>query len=107
MKISFDKRYDLMLERFTTLSKGQLQEIRDNIDIVLFDEYNYHEGKFCPMGVALNQHKTINPTQKSVKSAIAAIYTPSNMLKGVEGTFYHGTNEERKRDLLNLIDMLL
>lgn len=103
-----DDRYWLIRERFKTLSKEQLRRMRDNIDVTLFDEFNYKEGKFCPIGIALNLHKTIeNPTHESVKEAIARVYTPSNMLKGVDGQFYHGTDEQRKQDLLMLIEELL
>lgn len=97
-----DHRYDLMRDRLAELRKDQIQQIIDHIDIVLFDQYNYHEGKFCPMGVALRCHELPNPSDESVKEMIARRFVPTNMLKGVDGAFYHGTDEERKADLLEL-----
>lgn len=99
-----DLRYQLMRERLNTLADSQLQEIIDKIDIILFDEYNYHEGKFCPMGIALGCHLNFwgKPTNEWVRSQIGEYYKPANMLKGVPGEFYHGNDAERKRDLLAL-----
>ncbi len=102
-----DHRYDLMRERLSQLRSDQLLQIVDNIDIVLFDEYNYYDGRFCPMGVALRCHELPNPTDLSVKEMIGKRFTPTNMLKGVTGEFYHGTDEERRRDLLALCNELL
>ncbi len=102
-----DNRYILMKERFQTLSNEQLTEIENNIDITLFDEYNYNNGKFCPIGIALGCHNIENPTQEIVKEKISERYTPANMIKGIRGKFYHGTDEERREDLLNLIKEVL
>jgi hypothetical protein len=103
-----DERYRLIRERFETLSREELLRMRDNIDITLFDDFNYHEGQYCPIAIAMNLHTTFpNPTHELVKEKIAERFQPSNMLKGVDGSFYHGTAEERKRDLLQLIDELV
>jgi hypothetical protein len=103
-----DKRYQLMKERFMTLSREQLLAMRRNIDITLFDDYNYQDGKYCPMAIALDLHNTVqNPTHELIKEEIGKHYVPSNMLKGVEGEFYHGSDEQRKADLLKLIDECL
>ncbi len=99
-----DRRYELMKERFMTLSLDQLKRMRDKIDITLFDVYNYCEGKYCPMGIALGADELDRPTDKDVKALIGKFYQPTNMLKGVEGNFYHGSDEQRRNDLLNLID---
>lgn len=102
-----DSRYILMRERLSCLSKEELQSIVDNIDIILFDTYNFKNGKFCPMGVALGGHYLNNPTNETIKSLIESRFQPANMLKGIEGIFYHGNDQERKKDLLSLCNELL
>lgn len=102
-----DLRYNLIRERFSQLTREQLLSIVDNLDKILFDEFNFHEGKFCPMGIALGCHKWTNPTQDSVKTEIGKFFQPSNMLKGVPGEFYHGTDAERRSDLLSVCRELL
>lgn len=105
--MSDDARYVAMRQRFKTLTMAQLCEMRDNIDKTLFDTHNYHDGKFCPMGIALGCHLMQSPTDEAVKARIAENYQPTNILKGVPGTFYHGDDASRRRDLLRLIDELL
>lgn len=103
-----DLRYRVMRERLETLNAEQLRSIVDNIGIVLFDTHNYHDGKFCPMAVGLGCHKLEGKiTEARVQSRIAESYLPINILKGVSGEFYHGSDDERKADLLLLCKQIL
>lgn len=102
-----DQRFELIKERLERFSTAQLQEILDFKDLLLFDEFNYHEGKFCPLAIGIGAHYSSNPTQESVAREIAKCFNPVNVLKGVPGRFYHGTDEERRRDLMGLIREIL
>lgn len=101
-----DKRYELIKQRLSLLSKEEIQRIVDNIDQVCFDELNYdaQNNTFCPlaMGMALNSIQA--PTDDLIKEHISRRFSPVNVLKGVKGTFY---TDNRKADLLNLCQSLL
>lgn len=103
-----DLRYRAMRIRFCALTNAALIEMLRQIDRTVFDTYNYHEGKFCPMGIALGCHKYPNPSDRGVKEWIASNgFVPTNILKGVPGYFYHGSDAERKRDLISLVCEIL
>lgn len=104
-----DLRYVSMRIRFKALTSAALIEMLRHIDITLFDTYNYHAGKFCPMGIALGCHKSeIFANDAAVKWLIAKNgFFPTNILKDVPGEFYHGTDAERKRDLISLVCEIL
>lgn len=102
-----DARFIVFCERFLKFSTEQLKRIRDNIDLVCFDTFNYDEEnkKFCPVAIALNLHKTIeNPTNVLVTEAMREYFNPPNALKGVKGDFY---TLNRREDLLTAIDIFL
>lgn len=102
-----DTRYRFIRERLESLTTRQLQEIVSNQDKLLFDEFNFHNGKFCPMAIAVGCHKMNRPTDQRVREAIGKVFNPVNIMRGVPGTFYHGTDEERRRDLLGLIEEII
>ena len=106
--MSADLRYHKMKSRLVLLSKPEVQAIVDNIDKVIFDDCNYRDGKFCPIAIALGAHMLdVHWTDESVKDFIAEWFYPVNILHGVPGEFYHGNDEERKRDLLLLCEEVL
>jgi hypothetical protein len=104
---SADLRYHKMKLRLLTLTKAEVQTIVDNIDLVLFDDCNYRDGKFCPLAIALGAHTLPNPSQELVEKYIAEWFYPVNILHGTPGEFYHGTEAERRRDLLSLCEEIL
>lgn len=53
--------------RLLTLTKAEVQTIVDNTDLVLFDDCNYRDGKFCPLAIALGAHTLPNPSQELVE----------------------------------------
>jgi hypothetical protein len=102
-----DTRYRLIKERFSRLSKEEIQNIVDNIDLVCLDTHNYDAGnkKYCPLAVAMNLHNTVSdPTDEKIKNEISKRFNPVNILKGVEGDFYRN---DRKDDLLKICNELL
>lgn len=102
-----DTRYRFIRERLESLTTYQLQEIVANKDKLLFDEFNFHEGKFCPIAIAVGCHKMNRPTDQRVKEEIGKFFNPVNIMRGVPGIFYHGTDEERRRDLFGLIQEII
>lgn len=100
-----DKRYQAIKERLSLLSNEELERIVDNIDKVLFDTYNYKDGKYCPLAIAMELDLTIdNPTQEKIATEIGERFFIVNILKGIKGDFY--TNN-RKEDLLYIINKIL
>jgi hypothetical protein len=101
-----DQRYTAIYQRLSELTSYEIQQILNDIDFVLFDTYNSHEGKHCPLGVALGLHK-LNLTDEQAKEVLSQRFEPLNILKDVPGEFYHGTDEERKRDLIRICQEIL
>lgn len=103
-----DRRYIAMKDRFRALTRDELLTILVHIDdLVLFDNFNFHEGKFCPIAVAMGCFRQENPTQESVQQEISTRFFPVNILRGVPGDFYHGDDDSRKQDLVSLIHEIL
>lgn len=103
-----DDRYWAIRERLGHFSKTEIRRIVDDIDKCVFDEYNYKDGYFCPVGLAMNLHNELSePTNISAKQAMARRFNPVNVIKGVPGQFYHGNSIQRRKDLLMLCDELL
>lgn len=102
-----DARYLLMRSRLSTLTADQLKDIIKDIDSVCFDTFNYNasDNTFCPLAIAHGLHKTVtSPTEIKVQNELARTYSPVNVLKGIEGTFY---TTNRKDDLLTLCETLI
>jgi hypothetical protein len=101
-----DRRFELIKERLSLLSKAEIQRIVDNIDQICFDEFNYdaQNNSFCPLAMGMGLNAIQAPTDTLIKQEIAKRFSPVNVLKGVKGTFY---TDNRKADLLNLCHSLL
>ena len=99
-----DKRYNLAKERFESLSNEELQRVIDNQDLLLFDTFNYNEGKFCPIAIAMNLHTLPEPTDALVKEEISRRFNPTNIFKGTAGDFY---TINRKDDVIGLCKEIL
>lgn len=80
------------------LTIEQLQRVINYHDEMVLDSYNYEDGKFCPLAVALELDKTIkNPTHEKVFNKLIEMgYTVYNT-RGIYGKFY---TTDRKEDLL-------
>ena len=94
-----------MFERFCSLNTNELLNILENINIIIFDTFNYSDGKYCPLAVAKKFHETVeNPSDDSMKKLLSCFFEPVNVLKGVDGDFYR---ENRKDDLVKVIAHVL
>jgi hypothetical protein len=101
-----DKRYwNLEDPRKTGLKNGlrqltveQLQRVIDYPGEMVLDSYNYEDGKFCALAVALELDKTIiNPTHDKVFQALTSMGYSVYNTRGISGEFY---TTNRLEDLL-------
>lgn len=85
-----DKRYEVIKERLSLLTKTELKRIIENTDKLCTDTYNYDaEAKtYCPIALALNLHTLTNPTDEAIQKEIGKRFNPVNILKETKGTFY-------------------
>ena len=71
------------------LDNIQIQRVLDYPGEFVLDEFNYHEGKFCPLAVALELDKTMaEPTNEKVQNLLRSYGLKINNTRGIEGEFY-------------------
>lgn len=102
-----DKRYELFRERLMSLSLDEICRIKDDIDVVCFDSFNYdpQTQKYCPLAIGMNLHNIIpSPTDEIIQEEISKRFVPANALKGIDGNFY---TVNRRDDLLRLCDEVI
>ncbi len=87
------------------LTAEQLQRVIDYPDEMVLDTFNYQDGKFCPLAVALELDKTMeNPSHDAVFQHLTSLgYTVYNT-RGIVGEFY---TTHRKEDLLEAAQEVL
>lgn len=87
------------------LTVEQLQRVIDYPGEMVLDTYNYEEGKFCPLAIALELDQTIvEPShQKVFENLINLGYVVYNT-RGIDGEFY---TTDRKNDLLEAAQEVL
>lgn len=80
------------------LTNAELRRVLDYPHEMVLDEFNYHEGKFCPLAVALDLPATLpNPTNARVIAELEGRGYSVFNTRGLKGEFY---TTQRKRDLL-------
>lgn len=80
------------------LTTEQLQRVIDYPNEMVLDSYNYENGKFCPLAVAVELDKTmINPTHDKVFATLTDMGYKVYNTRGIPGSFY---TTNRKEDLL-------
>lgn len=80
------------------LTLDQLQRVIDYPDEMILDEFNYSDGKFCPLAVALELDKTItNPSHDKVYDKLIEMKYVVYNTRGIEGNFY---TTNRMEDLI-------
>jgi hypothetical protein len=80
------------------LTIEQLRRVLNYPNEMVLDSYNYEDGKFCPLAIALELDKTIvNPTHEKVFQALIDLGYKVYNTRGIQGEFY---TEDRKKDLL-------
>lgn len=80
------------------LTVEQLQRVIDYPGEMVLDTYNYEDGKFCPLAVALELDKTMKfPTHDKVFNTLTSMGYSVYNTRGIAGNFY---TDNRKEDLL-------
>lgn len=83
------------------LTLAQLKRIIDYPGEMLLDEFNYHDGLFCPLAIGLNLDETmIDPSHNKVYEKLNSLGYKVNNTRSIEGTFY---TTNRKEDLLIVV----
>ena len=80
------------------LTVDQLQRVIDYPNEMILDSYNYENGKFCPLAVALRLDETmIKPSHEKVYQTLIDMGYKVYNTRGIAGEFY---TQHRKEDLL-------
>lgn len=80
------------------LTSEQLQRVMDYSGEMVLDTFNYQDGKFCPLAIALElDKKIINPTHNKIFDTLTKMGYKIYNTRGIKGNFY--TNN-RKEDLI-------
>jgi len=87
------------------LTIRELNRVKSYAGDMVLDIYNYQDGKFCPLAVAVSLDKTMeNPTHDSVFLKLNEMGYKVYNTRGIEGEFY---TTDRKRDLLIAVDEVI
>ena len=80
------------------LTAEQIQRVIDYPGEMVYDTYNYHEGKFCALAIGVGLDKTMEkPTHDMVYGRLVLLGYNVYNTRGIEGEFY---TTNRKEDLL-------
>lgn len=87
------------------LTVEQLKRVIDYPHEMVLDEFNYCDGKFCPLAIALELDKTmISPTHNKVFEKLTEMGYSVYNTRGITGSFY---TINRKEDLLQAAQEVL
>lgn len=87
------------------LTIEQLQKVITYPGEMILDEFNYADGKFCPLAIALGLDKSLkNPTHEKVFKTLNDMGYKVNNTQGIKGEFY---TTNRKADLLDAANEVL
>lgn len=93
-----DSRKTGLKDGLRQLTTEQLQRVIDYPNEMVLDTFNYQDGKFCALAVALELDKNmIAPTHEKVFETLTTMGYRVYNTRGIEGTFY---TENRLEDLL-------
>jgi hypothetical protein len=80
------------------LTNEQINKVLCHNDDFVLDTYNYENGKFCPLAVAVGLNETIpDPSHEKVFNILTEMGYKVYNTKGIEGNFY---KNNRLKDLL-------
>ena len=79
------------------LTKDQLQKVVDYNGEFVLDEYNFADGNFCPLAIAIGLENMCEPTHEKVFGELTSRGYRVYNTRGIEGEFYR---ENRLDDLL-------
>lgn len=87
------------------LNIKQLKRVIDYPGEMVLDDYNYSQGLFCPLGVALGLDKTMpEPSHDKVFQALTDLGYDVYNTRGIDGQFY---TDHRKEDLMEAAQEVL
>lgn len=87
------------------LTLKQLRRVKSYNKPMILDEFNYQDGKFCPLAVALELDKTVfDPTNNKVFDLLIAAGYKIYNTRGIKGNFY---TTDRERDLRQALDEVI
>lgn len=79
------------------LTVEQLERVINYKGEMCLDSYNYHEGKFCPLAIAVGLDSMEKPTHDLVHGRLLLLGYKIYNTRGIEGEFY---TTNRAEDLL-------
>lgn len=81
------------------LTVEQLKKVIEYPGEMVLDEYNYHDGNFCALAIALDLDKTMeNPSHDKVFNHLTSLGYSVYNTRGIKGEFY---TDNRLKDLLD------
>lgn len=87
------------------LNTEQLERVISYKKDMVLDSYNYEDGKFCPLAIALKLDKTMeNPTHEKVFDKLTKMGYKVYNTRGIQGDFY---TDNRLEDLLEAAEEVL
>lgn len=87
------------------LTAIELQRVINYPEEMVLDTYNYEDGKFCPLAIALELDKTVTePSHEKVYDTIIELGYKIYNTRGIVGQFY---TTNRKEDLLKAAQEVL
>lgn len=92
-----DLRKEGLKQGLRQLNREQIQRVIDYPGEMVLDEFNYQDGKFCPLAVGLGLDAMDDPSHEKVFGLLTELGYSVYNTRGVPGEFY---TTQRKRDLL-------
>lgn len=104
-EIKEDPRKTGLKNGLRQLTVEQLQKVIKYPGEMILDEYNYQDGNFCPLAIALGLDKTMeNPSHDKVFQTLTDLGYDVYNTRGIVGKFY---TDHRKEDLLEAAQEVL
>lgn len=95
--MSEDPRKTGLKDGLRQLTPEQIKKVIDYPGEMVLDTYNYCDGKFCPLAVALDLDKMVEPSHDKVFSALSDMGYKVYNTRGIKGDFY---TKNRRQDLM-------
>jgi len=103
-----DARKEGLKNGLRQLTIEQLIRVKNYKGPMCLDTYNFHDYKYCPLAIGLGLDKIVKqPSHDKIFCILTlAGYSVYNT-RGIDGKFYTGDYDERKKDLLIALDEVL
>jgi hypothetical protein len=101
VKMTEDPRKTGLKNGLRQLTTEQLKTVLDYRGEMVLDTYNYQDGKFCPLAVAVGLNESMrDPTHDKVFDELTKMGYSVYNTRGILGEFY---TTERQRDLMEAV----